>query len=241
MPPIVAKVVDVHHRLAFGQKQFGNRHYTFVNDLDITVKSVIIWHAPILAVLLKLVKMAVGPTEDGLESVVEAAQGYRTRNLDSPPNGRFDVEERDLQFVDGWFGFCGRHQTILSSRFELPGWNAVRWERRPAGNCRPAGRSHVQRRNMRLQCGCVARLNHEHYVGGGLPRSAGRTEKRQRAPKPVRILESRLSSGFGQEGLRNREPGAIRTRRCPEHPQHRARSIPSSGWRTSFHLRQPDC
>ena len=76
MPPIVAKVVHVDQRVAFGQKQFGNRHFTFVNDLDITVKSIIIRHAPILAVLLKLVKVAVGPTENRLESVVETAQRY---------------------------------------------------------------------------------------------------------------------------------------------------------------------
>src|ERR1039458_3500513 len=109
MPPVVAKVVHVNHRVAFGQKESGDRHLTFVNYLDITVKSIINRHAPVLAFLLKLVKMAVGPTEDRLESVVEAAQGYRTWNLDSSPNRRVDFEERDLHFVDGWPGFCGRH------------------------------------------------------------------------------------------------------------------------------------
>jgi hypothetical protein len=37
-----------------------------------------------------------------------------------------------------------------------------------SGKLPSSGPVHVQRRNMRLQCGGVARLNHEHYVGGGL-------------------------------------------------------------------------
>src|ERR1017187_4231293 len=192
-----------------------------------------------------MVQVSIGPAEDCLDSIMEAAQRHRARDLDTPPDWRLDVKERDLQLVDRGLDLGGGHKSTLSSRFELPGWNAVRWERRPAGNCRPAGRFHVQRRNMRLQCGGVARLNLTNTMSAAvcpvrLAACTKHTEKRQRAPKPVRILESRLSSGFGQEGLRNREPGAIRTRRCPEHPQHRARSIPSSGWRTSFHLRQPD-
>ena|ERR1035438_8800712 len=46
MPLIVAKVVDVDHRIAFCQKQSGDRHPALVNDLDVVVKSVIIRHAP---------------------------------------------------------------------------------------------------------------------------------------------------------------------------------------------------
>ena len=96
MPPIVAKVVHVNHRVAFGFHNPADRHPAFVNDLDITVKSIIIRHAPILAVLLKLVQVAVSPTENRLESVMEAAQGYRARDLDSPPNRKVDFEQRDL-------------------------------------------------------------------------------------------------------------------------------------------------
>ena len=128
MPPIVAKVVDVHHRLAFGQKQFGNRHYTFVNDLDITAKSIIIRHAPILAVLLKLVKVAVRPAEDRLESVVEAAQRHRARNLDSSPSGRFNFEQCDLQSVDGGLRLGGGHKEYCRPR---------RTPAAPSANCRP--------------------------------------------------------------------------------------------------------
>ena len=91
MPPVVAKVVDVHHRFAFGFQNPADRHPAFVNDLDISLKSIIIRHAPIQPILFPLVQVAIGPAENGLESVVEAAQRYRARDLDSSPNGRFDV------------------------------------------------------------------------------------------------------------------------------------------------------
>jgi hypothetical protein len=58
--------------------------------------------------------MAVGPTENRLESVVQTAERNRARHLDAPPDGRVDAEESDLQLVDGGFGFCGGHKRILS-------------------------------------------------------------------------------------------------------------------------------
>ena len=71
MPPIIAEVVGVAHRVAFGLQNPADRNPAFVNYLDVAIKPIIVGHAPILAVLLKLVQVAVRPTEDRLESVVE--------------------------------------------------------------------------------------------------------------------------------------------------------------------------
>ena len=73
MPPVVTEIVHVGHGVAFGPQNPADRHPAFVDDLDVVLKNVVIRHSPILAVLLKLVQMAVRPTEDGLERVVEAA------------------------------------------------------------------------------------------------------------------------------------------------------------------------
>ena len=109
MPPIVAKVVHVDHRFAFGPQNTADRQPAFVNDLDISLKSIIIRHAPIQPILFPLVQVAVSPTENRLESVVEAAQGYRAWNLDTPPDGWLDAKKRDLQFVDGRLNLRGGH------------------------------------------------------------------------------------------------------------------------------------
>src|SRR5580692_9363572 len=68
-----------------------------VNDLDIVLKSVNIRHAPIPPILFKLVQVAVSPTRHGLNCVVEGGQKQCARDLDAPPDWRFDVEESDLQ------------------------------------------------------------------------------------------------------------------------------------------------
>jgi hypothetical protein len=104
MPPIITEIVDVDHRVAFGLENLAKRNPAFVNYLDVAIKPIIIGHAPVLAILLKLVKVAVRPAENRLESVVEAAQGNCARHLHPPPDGRFDAKERDLQFVDGGLG-----------------------------------------------------------------------------------------------------------------------------------------
>jgi hypothetical protein len=67
MPPIVPKVVDVHHRIAFAQEHLPNGHPAFVNDFDVILEPVIVGYAPILAVFLELVEMAVGPSHERLE------------------------------------------------------------------------------------------------------------------------------------------------------------------------------
>src|ERR1035437_487720 len=116
MPPVVTEIVHVNHRVAFGQEHLGDRHPPFVDHVDIAIKSIIIGYSPILAVLLKLVKVAVGPVHDDLNCVVEAAKEERARHLDSPPDGRFDFEQGNLQFVDGRLGLGGGHKAYCRSK-----------------------------------------------------------------------------------------------------------------------------
>src|SRR6266852_4392362 len=65
------------------------------------VELIVFRHSPVLAVLLELMKMAVGPAHDDLEGAVEAAQFDGTGNLDAPPDGRVNIDQRDLELVDG--------------------------------------------------------------------------------------------------------------------------------------------
>ena len=117
VPPVVAKIVGVGHRVTFPQEHLPQRHLALI----IPIFKFLIGHTSILAILLKLVQMAVGPTEDGLESVMEAAQGHRTRNQDAPPDWRLDAKQGDLQLVDRWLDLGGGHE-----RYCPPG----------TGNCR---------------------------------------------------------------------------------------------------------
>ena len=202
MPPIVAKVVDVDQRVAFGQKQFGNRHFTFVNDLDITVKSIIIRHAPILAVLLKLVQVAVSPTENRLKSVMEAAQGYRARDLDSPPDGRFDAGEGDLELVDGRPGFCCGKKAYCPPgtapwREPLMGtpWNGLYWRQ---DGSRAHGASRVEIGGHRDQGS--PRRGKRQRDGDRLPSRAERYNAVQRSscmPDGPAVLSAVESLPFG--------------------------------------------
>jgi hypothetical protein len=54
--------------------------------------------------------LTIGPAEDCLDSIMEAAQGNRARDLDTPPDWRLDAEEGNFELVDGWLGFGGGHK-----------------------------------------------------------------------------------------------------------------------------------
>ena len=81
MPPIVAKIVHVNHRVAFGPEHLADRNLALVNDLDIVLKLPVLRITPILAVLLELVKVAVGPPHHGLNGVMETAEWHCARHL----------------------------------------------------------------------------------------------------------------------------------------------------------------
>jgi hypothetical protein len=73
----------------------------------------------ILAILLKLVQVAVRPSHHGLDCVVKATQRDCARNQDTAPDGRFDAKESDRQLVDEWLGLCGGHQGYCPSANEV--------------------------------------------------------------------------------------------------------------------------
>jgi hypothetical protein len=77
-------------------------------------------NAPILAVPLELVEVTVRPTEDRLESVVEAAKANRAAPGLAARWGWFDSEKGDLQLVDVRFGFCDGHEK--DCRQEIGSW-----------------------------------------------------------------------------------------------------------------------
>lgn len=66
-------------------------------------------------------QVAVGPAEDRLESIVDAAQRNGARNLDAPPDRRVDFEQDDFELLDRGLDLGGGHQSILSFKCK------VRW------------------------------------------------------------------------------------------------------------------
>src|ERR1035438_3609640 len=60
--------------------------------------------------------LTIGPAEDCLDSIMEAAQGNRARDLDTPPDWRLDAEEGNFELVDGWLGFGGGHKAYCRPR-----------------------------------------------------------------------------------------------------------------------------
>lgn len=53
------------------------------------------------------------PTQDGLQSVMQAAEQQGVGNLNPSPDRRLDAKEGDLELVDGRFFPLARHQIIV--------------------------------------------------------------------------------------------------------------------------------
>src|SRR5205085_8333628 len=68
------------------------------------IVSVILGYAPVLAVFLEPMQMAIGPAYDGLEGVVEMTQTEGIWNLDQPPDRRKNLLESDPEFVNARLG-----------------------------------------------------------------------------------------------------------------------------------------
>jgi len=64
MPPIVAKVVDVNHRVAFDLQEFADRHLAFILQLQVA-KFFRFRRPPVFAFLLELMEMAVPQERNG--------------------------------------------------------------------------------------------------------------------------------------------------------------------------------
>src|ERR1019366_9889870 len=54
--------------------------------------------------------LTIGPAEDCLDSIMEAAEANRARDLDTPPDWRLDAEEGDFQLVDRGLELGGGHK-----------------------------------------------------------------------------------------------------------------------------------
>ena len=146
--PIVAEVVLVDHAVAFLLEHACQLRLAFVDQIEF-VKLIPLRDAPVLAVLLELVEMAVGPAHDRLDRTVETAQSEGTQGLNTPPYWRIDVLEGDLQLVDGGRRLRAHKDIVTSTHIAVP--TAVRL-RRPQ-NCL-AGR--VRRRPPGLHKSSIA-------------------------------------------------------------------------------------
>jgi hypothetical protein len=62
-------------------------------------------YAPLLAIFLEPMEMAIGPAYDGLERIVKTTQAEGAGDLDQPPNRRKNLLEGDPQFVNPGIGF----------------------------------------------------------------------------------------------------------------------------------------
>jgi hypothetical protein len=54
-----------------------------------------------LAADLKLMQMVVQPSHRGLKNLVQLGERSLTRHFDTPPDGRGDIEQEDIQTIDG--------------------------------------------------------------------------------------------------------------------------------------------
>ena len=115
--PVVAEVVEVKQRVAFGLQQPVERDAVGVDDLDTILFKFIVRYTVAGAVFLELVEMAVGPPHHDLEDVVKAVQPHSGRNPNAPPNRRTDVLKGDLELIHqrrrralGW------HTTIVDQK-----------------------------------------------------------------------------------------------------------------------------
>jgi hypothetical protein len=68
VPPVVAEVVLVGHRVAFGLQDLGKLRFALVGQIEL-IELIPLRDAPILAVPLELVKMAVRPTVATAKSI----------------------------------------------------------------------------------------------------------------------------------------------------------------------------
>src|SRR5271165_698283 len=66
------------------------------------------------SVVLKTVKVAVAPSEDCLESVVQAAKQDRARDFDSSPDRWSNFFERDPELERGWRCLGRGHRNIVN-------------------------------------------------------------------------------------------------------------------------------
>jgi hypothetical protein len=76
-------------------EQFDELDFAFANQF------VILRDAPKLSALLEVVKVAAGPTEHSLKRVIQTAEQHRSRNLNSSPDRWLNLDERNLQPVNG--------------------------------------------------------------------------------------------------------------------------------------------
>jgi hypothetical protein len=72
MPPVIAEIVDVDHCIALQLQCLVEWRSALVDDVEFS-ELVIPWIAPDLAVLLELMKMAVGLADCNLKCVMKAA------------------------------------------------------------------------------------------------------------------------------------------------------------------------
>src|ERR1035437_8117896 len=134
MPPVVSEIVLVDHRVAFSVKHVAQCNATVVNHVVFFV-FVQLNDAPVVTVLLELVKVAVRPAHNHLECAVKAAQLEGTGYLDHTPDRWVDSKERDLQSIDGRRCLLGGHTNIVHGfgALSLCGW----WSGRRRGAVGP--------------------------------------------------------------------------------------------------------
>src|ERR1700722_1752240 len=96
MLPVVPKVILITHAFPFNCEDAVEPRSALIDQIPIS-KFIPLWHTPILAVLLELVKVAVRPAHHGLQGVIQATKQYSARHLNAPPDRWSDVDEGDLQ------------------------------------------------------------------------------------------------------------------------------------------------
>jgi len=99
VPPVVAKVINVEYEITRRRQDIGDCGPSLVDELN-PVVVVRFGYAPVLAVFLEPMQMAIGPAYKGLEDVVETIQPEGVWNLDQPPDRRTNLLESDPELVN---------------------------------------------------------------------------------------------------------------------------------------------
>src|ERR1039457_2872264 len=100
MGPAVAEVIGIEQAGSLPREGPGQLDGAVLGDLSRQIV-ISVRHSIALAADVELMQMVVLPSQRGLENLVQLGKRSFTRQLDAPPDWRGDIEQEDIQTIDG--------------------------------------------------------------------------------------------------------------------------------------------
>ena len=97
--PVITEIVDVVNMCPGGRQDFGKTNLSLCNDVTRLIICRVGNPVPMPA-YQEFVQMGILPPHGDLENPVELSERGLAGEFDAPPDGRLDIEQRDMDAID---------------------------------------------------------------------------------------------------------------------------------------------